>query len=212
MAISDLIIDTGLLSGEVGSDLWCKCIAGAMTKTSILYPLNRRGLKNLTFQKKVYALKTKEPMAEEISFRNKGNKTVRFCYVEKVLFVCVENAGRSQMAEGFLRRLAPRLEVLSAGTQPKSTLNPNVVKVMREIGIDIAKQKPKELTTEMISQSITVDMGCVDEKSCPALFVKDVLDCNISDPKDKDLDQIREIRNQIKNKVENLIKTLENKS
>ena len=96
------------------------------------------------------------------------------------------------MAEGFLRKYAPDLDVLSAGTKPKSELNPNVVKVMNEIGIDITNQKPKELTNEMISQSITVNMGCMDKESCPALFVKDVIDWNISDPKNKELEQIRD--------------------
>ena len=113
------------------------------------------------------------------------------------------------MAEGFLRNFAPEMDVLSAGTQPKSELNPNVVKVMQEIGIDITQQKPKGITNEMISHSITVNMGCMDKESCSALFVKDVIDWNISDPKDKDLEQIREIRDQIKNKVANLIKKLE---
>ncbi len=131
--------------------------------------------------------------------------------MEKILFVCVENAGRSQMAEGFLRKYAANFDVMSAGTQPKSELNPNVVKVMAEIGIDITNQKPKELTPEMISESVTVNMGCMNSDSCPALFVKDVIDWNISDPKGKDLDQIREIRDQIKNEVMNLIKNLENK-
>ena len=128
---------------------------------------------------------------------------------KKILFVCVENAGRSQMAEGFLRELAPNFDVISAGTEPKSELNPNVVKVMQEIGIDITNQKPKLLTNEMISQSITVNMGCMDKESCPALFVKDVVDWNISDPKDKDLEEIRRIRDQIKNEVLNLVKKLE---
>ena len=131
--------------------------------------------------------------------------------MKKILFVCVENAGRSQMAEGFLRKYAPDLDVLSAGTKPKSELNPNVVKVMNEIGIDITNQKPKELTNEMTSQSITVNMGCMDKESCPALFVKDVIDWNISDPKNKELEQIREIRDQIQNEVMALIKNLENK-
>ena len=131
--------------------------------------------------------------------------------MKKILFVCVENAGRSQMAEGFLRKFAPKFDVISAGTQPKSELNPNVVKVMHEIGIDITNQKPKELTNEMISESVTVNMGCMDRESCPALFVKDVIDWNISDPKDKELEQIREIRDQIKNEVLNLVKKLDEK-
>lgn len=128
---------------------------------------------------------------------------------KKVLFVCVENAGRSQMAEGFLRKFAPHLDVISAGTKPKSQLIPNVIDVMKEIGIDITEQKPKELTNEMISQSITVNMGCMDKESCPALFVDKVIDWNISDPKDKDIEKIREIRDQIENEVLNLIKKLE---
>ena len=129
----------------------------------------------------------------------------------KILFVCVENAGRSQMAEGFLRKYAPHLDILSAGTKPKSELNPKVVKVMQEIGIDITNQKPKELTTEMILQSVTVNMGCMDKESCPALFVKDVIDWNIPDPKGKEFEQIREIRDQIKNEVLNFLKNFNEK-
>ena len=128
---------------------------------------------------------------------------------KKILFVCVENAGRSQMAEGFLRKYAPQFDVISAGTKPQSQLIPNVIDVMKEIGIDITEQKPKELTNEMIVQSVTVNMGCMDKESCPALFVDDVIDWNISDPKDKDIEQIRKIRDEIKNKVLNLIKKLD---
>jgi len=127
---------------------------------------------------------------------------------KKILFVCVENAGRSQMAEGFLREYAPKFDVISAGTKPKLQLNPTVVDVMKEIGIDITKQKPKELTDEMISSSITVNMGCMDSESGPSLFVKDVIDWNISDPKDQNIVKIREIRDQIKIEVLTLIKKL----
>ena len=132
--------------------------------------------------------------------------------MKKILFVCVENARRSQMAEGFLRKYAPGLDVTSAGTRPQSKLDPKVVKVMHEIGIDITSQNPKELTDEMISQSITINMGCMDSKSCPALFANDVIDWNITDPKvQEELDQIRDIRDQIKDEVMNLIKNLESK-
>ncbi|MGY5150303.1 MAG: arsenate reductase ArsC [Candidatus Nitrosopumilus sp. bin_68KS] len=127
---------------------------------------------------------------------------------KKILFVCVENAGRSQMAEGFLRKFAPHFDVLSAGTKPKSQLIPNVVDVMNEIGIDITQQKPKELTNEMITQSITVNMGCIDKESCPALFANDVINWNISDPKDIEIEELRKIRDQIKSEVLNLIKKL----
>ena len=128
---------------------------------------------------------------------------------KKILFVCVENAGRSQTAEGFLRKYAPQFDVISAGTKPQSQLIPNVIYVMKEIGIDITEQKPKELTNEMIAQSVTVNMGCMDKESCPALFVDDIIDWNICDPKDKDIEQIRKIRDEIKNKVLNLIRKLE---
>jgi arsenate reductase (thioredoxin) len=128
---------------------------------------------------------------------------------KKILFVCVENAGRSQMAEGFLRKYAPNFEAISAGTKPNSQLNPTVIEVMKEIGIDITKQTPKELTDEMISSSLTVNMGCMDKNSCPSLFVKDVIDWNISDPKNQDIEKVREIRDQIKNEILNLVKKLE---
>jgi protein-tyrosine-phosphatase len=128
----------------------------------------------------------------------------------KILFVCVENAGRSQMAEGFFRKFAPNFEVISAGTEPRSQLNPIVVKVMEEIGIDITNQTPKLLSNEMIQESFrTVNMGCVDRESCPSLFVHDVLDWNIVDPKGRSIEEIRKIRDQIKFEVLALIKKLE---
>jgi len=113
------------------------------------------------------------------------------------------------MAEGFLRQFAPQFEVISGGTKPKSQLIPNVIDVMNEIGIDITEQKPKELTNEMITQSITVNMGCMDNESCPTLFVDDVIDWNIPDPKDKDIEELRKIRDQIKHEVLSLVKKLE---
>ncbi|MGH1568436.1 MAG: arsenate reductase ArsC [Nitrosopumilus sp.] len=130
---------------------------------------------------------------------------------ENILFVCVENAGRSQMAEAFFRKFASgRFNVSSAGTAPSSQLNPTVIQVMKEIGIDLVNQKPKVLSDDMIENSSkTVNMGCMDKESCPALFVKDVLDWNISDPKEKSLDEVREIRDKIKSEVMNLIKSFE---
>ena len=129
---------------------------------------------------------------------------------KKILFVCVENAGRSQMAEGFFRKYAKKFEVVSAGIEPKSKLIPEVVMVMNEIGIDISKQKPKLLSNEMIVDSFkTVNMGCMDRESCPSLFVKDVLDWNITDPNGKTIEEIKNIRNQIKFEVLTLIEKLE---
>ena len=127
-----------------------------------------------------------------------------------VLFVCVENAGRSQIAEGFFREYANKFEVTSAGTEPKSELNPTVVKVMNEVGIDITNQKPKLLSNKMIQDSFqTVNMGCMNKESCPSLFVNDVLDWNITDPKGKTIEEVRKIRDQIKFEVLSLIKKLE---
>ena len=130
---------------------------------------------------------------------------------ENVLFVCVENAGRSQMAEAFFKKYAPsKLKVIIAGTAPSSQLNPKVVQVMAEIGITLDQQFPKLLSNDMIQDSLkTVNMGCMDKESCPALFVKDVLDWKISDPKEKSLDEIREIRDKILTEVLYLIKSLE---
>jgi protein-tyrosine-phosphatase len=130
---------------------------------------------------------------------------------ENVLFVCVENAGRSQMAEAFFKKYAPsKFKIISAGTAPSSQLNPKVVQVMAEIGITLDQQSPKLLSNDMIQDSLkTVNMGCMDKESCPALFVKDVLDWKISDPKEKSLDEIREIRDKILTEVLYLIKSLE---
>jgi len=115
-----------------------------------------------------------------------------------VLFVCVENAGRSQMAEAFFRKFAEnKFNVISAGTTPSPKLNPAVIEVMKEIGIDMTEQSPKTLSDSMIFNSFkTVNMGCMDKESCPALFVKDVIDWNIPDPKEKSIDQVREIRDR----------------
>ncbi|KER06943.1 Arsenate-mycothiol transferase ArsC2 protein [Marine Group I thaumarchaeote SCGC AAA799-E16] len=131
--------------------------------------------------------------------------------MEDVLFVCVENAGRSQMAEAFFRKYAPaKYNVISAGTAPSSQLNPTVVEVMKEVGIDMTQQSPKTLSNDMIENSSkTINMGCMDKESCPALFVKDVLDWNISDPKEKSIDDVREIRDQILKEVLQLVQSLE---
>ena len=128
----------------------------------------------------------------------------------QILFVCVENAGRSQMAEGFFREYAQKFEVVSAGTIPESKLNPVVVDAMKEVGIDITNQKPKLFSNQMIENSTKiVNMGCMDRESCPSLFVKDVLDWNIADPKGKTIEEVRKIRDQIKSNVLELIKKLE---
>jgi protein-tyrosine-phosphatase len=130
---------------------------------------------------------------------------------KKVLFVCIENAGRSQMAEGFFRKYAPKgYDVISAGTKPTPKVNPIAVEAMREIGIDLSKQKPKMLTNEIIKDStLNVNMGCMDKTECPAVFMKNSVDWNIEDPKGKPIEKVREIRDHIELKVRQLCKTLE---
>ena len=126
-----------------------------------------------------------------------------------VLFVCVQNAGRSQMAEGFFRKYAPKgLETNSAGTVPTSQTNPIAVDVMKEVGIDISSQKPKDLTEEMMRNATTiVNMGCMDDKYCPALFLPKVIDWGIEDPKDKPIEKVREIRDEIEKRVLEIIES-----
>ena len=130
---------------------------------------------------------------------------------KNILFVCVENAGRSQMAEAFFKKYAKNsFNVISAGTDPSDNLNPVVVSVMNEIGIDLKTQQPQLLSTSMITNSNkTVNMGCMDKESCPSLFVKDVDDWNMDDPKGKSIDDVRKIRDQIKRNVLDLLDSLE---
>ena len=131
--------------------------------------------------------------------------------MKKILFICVENAGRSQMAEAFFRKYMPKgFEAISAGTKPSTKVNPIVLQAMKEIGIDIENQTPKHISQQIISESDkAINMGCMDKESCPALFMKDILDWQIPDPKGKSIEEVRKIRDQIKTKVMILIKSLE---
>jgi arsenate reductase len=131
---------------------------------------------------------------------------------KSVLFVCVQNAGRSQMAEGFFKKYAPKeYEGISAGTMPVSEINPLAVEVMREVDIDISGQKSKEITEDMIrNSSKIVNMGCMDKVSCPTLFLQNLLDWNIEDPKDKQIDKVREIRDEIEQRVKKLVADIKN--
>ncbi|PHY04422.1 MAG: low molecular weight phosphatase family protein [Thaumarchaeota archaeon] len=115
------------------------------------------------------------------------------------------------MAEAFFKKYAKnQFNVISAGTSPSSNLNPVVVTVMAEIGINLQKQQPQLLSSDMIEDSNkTINMGCMDKNSCPSLFVKDVVDWNIEDPKGKSIDDVRKIRDQIKTNVLNLLYSLE---
>jgi arsenate reductase (thioredoxin) len=127
-----------------------------------------------------------------------------------ILFVCIQNAGRSQMAEGFFRKYAPEgYEPLSAGTKPTSEVNPIAIQVMKEVGIDISKQRPKDMTEDMMRNSTKiVNMGCMDKDWCPTAFAPNLVDWGIEDPKGKSIEKIREIRNEIEERVRGLIANL----
>jgi len=128
-----------------------------------------------------------------------------------VLFVCVHNAGRSQMAAGYLQHLAgDRVQVLSAGTEPKDQVNPSAIAAMAEEGIDIAHSTPKVLTTESVQDSdYVITMGCGD--ACPFFPGKTYLDWPLSDPAGKGVDEVRPIRDEIRAKVEALIAEIDAK-
>jgi len=125
----------------------------------------------------------------------------------KVLFVCVHNSGRSQMAEAFFKRHAAGEAIAcSAGTCPASHVDRNVVEAMREIGIDISKQMPKILIPGMIEDADrVVTMGCMAEEVCPALFIP-TEDWHIEDPEGQSIEKVREIRDEIEGKVKLLLR------
>jgi len=125
-----------------------------------------------------------------------------------VLFVCVHNAGRSQMAAGFMSHLSQgRVEVLSAGSAPKDSINPVAVEAMAEIGIDISHNTPKVLTTEAVQQSdAVITMGCGD--ACPFYPGKRYEDWVLDDPAGQGIESVRVIRDEIKARVEKLLAEL----
>ena len=125
-----------------------------------------------------------------------------------VLFVCVHNAGRSQMAAGWLRHLAgDRVEVLSAGSAPAGTINPVAVEAMAEVGIDIAAQQPKLLSDAAVQESdVVITMGCGD--ACPFYPGKRYEDWKLDDPAGQGIESVRPIRDEIKRRVEDLIASL----
>jgi arsenate reductase (thioredoxin) len=127
--------------------------------------------------------------------------------MKTVLFICVHNSGRSQMAEALFNQMAKgKARAISAGSHPANKVNLTVVEVMREIGIDISRNKPKLLTLEMmdgIEKAIT--MGC--ENACPLTTVE-TLDWSLEDPQDKPVEQVRKIRDEIRLKVKKLVEDL----
>ena len=128
-----------------------------------------------------------------------------------VLFVCVHNAGRSQMAAGYLQHLAgDRIEVLSAGTEPRDQVNPSAIAVMAEEGIDLTSSTPKVLTDEaVIASDYVITMGCGDK--CPFFPGKKYLDWPLADPAGKGVDDVRPIRDEIRGKIEALIAEIDEK-
>ena len=128
---------------------------------------------------------------------------------KEVLFVCVRNAGRSQMAGAFFNHLAPgEMTGKSAGTRPADKVNPTGIAVMREAGIDITRQYPKPLTPEMLeAASRVVTMGCEAAEVCPASFVP-TEDWQLDDPEGRPIEAVRLIRDQIRDKVAALVKEL----
>ncbi|MDO8687785.1 MAG: arsenate reductase ArsC [Dehalococcoidales bacterium] len=128
--------------------------------------------------------------------------------MKTILFVCVHNAGRSQIAEAFFNLLAKgKARGLSAGTQPADKVNPVVAEAMREVGIDISGNKPKVLTMEMIEKADRmITMGCGDDAAglCPAKIIE-TEDWALDDPKGQPLEKVRQIRDEIKSRVTKLL-------
>ncbi|WP_313356643.1 arsenate reductase ArsC [Microbacterium sp.] len=125
-----------------------------------------------------------------------------------VLFVCVHNAGRSQMAAGFLRDIAgDRIEVRSAGSMPADQINPIAVEAMGELGIDITAEQPKVLTAEAVQASdVVITMGCGD--ACPFFPGKRYEDWKLDDPAGQGIEAVRPIRDEIRSRIEKLVAEL----
>ncbi len=127
--------------------------------------------------------------------------------MKRVLFICVHNSGRSQMAEAFFNRLAQgKAQAISAGSQPADRVNSVVAEAMKELGIDISRNKPKLLTPEMMEGiDLAVTMGC--ENACPYTSVE-TRDWGLEDPKDQPIEKVRKIRDEIKTRVSDLVKEM----
>ena len=127
----------------------------------------------------------------------------------KIVFICVENARRSQMAEGFAEALGREdVEVYSAGSNPSSQIDPSVIKVMKEKGIDLGTKRPKSLDDlPKVEMDYLVTMGC--EETCPAVLAKKIIEWEIPDPKGKSMDDIRKIRDMLEAKVKMLLEEVE---
>ena len=129
--------------------------------------------------------------------------------MKRILFVCVQNSGRSQMAEAFLNHMAQGKAIgYSAGTSPAEQVNPVVVQVMEELGISMKDHTPKPLTPDILQDAdLVITMGCSTEGVCPASFVQ-TDEWNLEDPKDKPVEEVRKIRDEIKRRVDVLVRDL----
>ena len=127
--------------------------------------------------------------------------------MKKILFVCVENAGRSQMAEAFAKLYGKgKIVASSAGNKPAEKVNPIVVDALKEKGIDISMNKPKAINQQMAQTAdLIVTMGCNDQGICPGPFFKPTVDWKLEDPKGKSIEKVREIRDDIERRVKQLI-------
>ena len=134
--------------------------------------------------------------------------------MKKILFVCVENAGRSQMAEAFAKRYGGEdVEVYSAGTMPASSIHPEVIEVMKEKGFDLSGRKPQMLDLKMVEAAdIVVTMGCSVEGLCPAPLIKNIIDWKLEDPKGKPIEKVREIRDEVERRVLMLLEQIKRES
>jgi len=127
--------------------------------------------------------------------------------MKKILFVCVENSGRSQIAEAFVKTYGKgKVEAMSAGTMPAKEVNPIVVEIMLEKGIDLSGNTPKLITNQMVQEAdMIIVMGCSAEGFCPAPLLNKVVDWGIENPKGKSIEKVREIRDEIERKVRSLL-------
>jgi protein-tyrosine-phosphatase len=130
--------------------------------------------------------------------------------LRKLLFVCVENAGRSQMAEAFAKSYGKgKVEAKSAGTMPAEKVNPVVVQVMQEKGIDLSTNKPKLITNHMVLEADKIIvMGCSAQGFCPAPLLGKVIDWEVEDPKGKPIEKVRKIRDEIEGRIKKLIEEM----
>ena len=143
-----------------------------------------------------------------LGYRRRDNEGFTVASTPTVLFLCVHNAGRSQMAAGWLRHLAgDRVTVLSAGSAPADAINPVAVEAMAEVGIDIAGNQPKRWTDETLDAAdVVITMGCGD--TCPVLPGKRYLDWELTDPAGKGIEEVRPVRDEIHDRVHGLLTEL----